>query len=109
LIYLHYFILFGISLFTVSLSFISEPDANPLFAASRLFGSIALFYIGLWLANSYNRVPVSNKVIVAFAATTIVGYLVNLCWLTFPGFVTTSTVVIICNAAILTHYNVTHQ
>lgn len=79
LIYLHYFILFGISLFTVSLTFISEPDANPLFAATRLFGSIALFYIGLWLANSYNRVPVSNKVVVVFAVPLLV------IWSTYAG------------------------
>lgn len=109
LIYLHYFILFGISLFTVSLKFISEPDANPIFAASRLFAGIALVYIGLGLANRYNRIPVSGKLMATFAVTTIVGYLCNLHWHTFPGFVITSTVVIIVNAAILTYYKTVHE
>ena len=60
MIYLHYFILFGISLFTVALKFISEESAQPLFTASCLYGGIFLFYIGLWLANRYNRIIING-------------------------------------------------
>ena len=60
MIYLHYFILFGISLFTVALKFISEESAQPFFTASCLYGGIFLFYIGLWLANRYNRIIING-------------------------------------------------
>lgn len=55
LIYLHYPILFGISLVTVSLNFISESEADLLAAVSYLFCGIGLFYLGIWLARRYNQ------------------------------------------------------
>jgi low temperature requirement protein LtrA len=54
LIYLHYFILFGLSLITVSLKFISEKEANSLFAISCLYGGMLLFYIGITIAITFN-------------------------------------------------------
>ncbi|EEJ72008.1 low temperature requirement protein A [Lactobacillus ultunensis] len=61
LIYLHYFILFGLSLITVSLKFISEKDANYFFAISCLYGGLLLFYIGLTIAIHYNK-PQFNQI-----------------------------------------------
>lgn len=55
LIYLHYFILFGLSLITVSLKFISEKEANSVFAISCLYGGIFLFYVGITIAIHYNK------------------------------------------------------
>ena len=55
LIYLHYFILFGLSLITVSLKFISEKEANSLFAISCLYGGMLLFYIGITIAITFNK------------------------------------------------------
>ena len=55
LIYLHYFILFGLSMVTVALRFIHEPEANHVFAVTFLYVGILLFYIGLDIANYYNQ------------------------------------------------------
>ncbi|WP_258013561.1 low temperature requirement protein A [Lactobacillus amylovorus] len=55
LIYLHYFILFDLSLITVSLKFISEKEANSLFAISCLYGGMLLFYIGITIAITFNK------------------------------------------------------
>lgn len=58
LIYLHYLNLFGLSLITVSLKFISEENANHKFAVSCLYLGILLFYFGIILAGYYNKQPV---------------------------------------------------
>lgn len=55
LIYLHYFIILGISLLTVSLKFIHETEANSIFAVSCLYCGILLIYFGLLLASRYNK------------------------------------------------------
>jgi low temperature requirement protein LtrA len=54
LIYLHYLILFGLSLITVALKFISEKEANANFAIACLYSGLFLFYAGLTLATRYN-------------------------------------------------------
>lgn len=55
LIYLHYPIIFGISMMTVALRFVAEPDVNHLFAVSFLYTGFALMYFGLWVARTYNQ------------------------------------------------------
>lgn len=55
LIYLHYPIIFGISMITVSLRFITERSANAAFATSFLYVGIGLMYLGLWLARHYQQ------------------------------------------------------
>lgn len=102
MIYLHYFILFGISLFTVALKFIHEPEANPLFAVSCLYGGIVIFYLGIWIANRYNRIKIDHKTAGIFIFSTIVGYLVCLSWQSFPVFAVTIAVVTLINAGSLT-------
>lgn len=109
MIYLHYFILFGISLFTVALEFISEPAVHPAFTATCLFSGIGLFYIGLWLANHYNHLVIPPAIIITFALTTIAGFFVSLSWHTFTVFATTAVVVVLVNAVLLTTYNAIHQ
>lgn len=56
LIYLHYLIIFGISMITVALKFVAEPEADATFAISFLYVGIGLFYLGLWVARHYNLV-----------------------------------------------------
>jgi low temperature requirement protein LtrA len=51
---LHYLILFGLSLITVALKFISEKEANANFAIACLYSGLFLFYAGLTLATRYN-------------------------------------------------------
>lgn len=109
MIYLHYFILFGISLFTVALKFISEESAQPLFTASCLYGGIALFYIGLWLANHYNRIIINGRVVSFFIATTIAGFLVASFWPLFATFTISIAVVTLINAACLTSHTLKHN
>lgn len=80
LIYLHYFILFGLSLITVSLKFIAETDANRIFVVSCLYLGILLFYIGLSLAVPYNKpkYQYQRSIIVTFLLSVPVGYIILL-------------------------------
>lgn len=92
LIYLHYFILFGLSLITVSLKFIGEKDANPFFALSCLYGGMLLFYVGLLIAFPYNKTKYRhfNKVnMFSFIITLLLGYIICLL---HPTLLTTTVV-----------------
>ncbi|KRM23422.1 low temperature requirement protein A [Latilactobacillus graminis] len=104
IIYLHYFILFGISFFTVALKFISEETAQPFFAITCLYGGVVLFYIGLSIANQYNQIIANKGVVVTFILTTLLGYLTSLCWQIFPVFVISITSVTIINVTCLTSF-----
>lgn len=82
LIYLHYFILFGLSLITVSLKFISEKEANSLFAISCLYGGMLLFYIGITIAITSNK-PQYNSInkmnlIGWIVSSLLIGYAISL-------------------------------
>lgn len=102
LIYLHYLILFGLSLITVSLKFIHEEDSNMLFAISCLYGGMLLFYCGLIIAKPYNKKRYQNNKpfdsIIVFLAL-ILGYLISLVSQNFEIIVTVATVVSLLNAA----------
>lgn len=73
LIYLHYLIIFGISLITVSIKFIHETDANSWFAVLCLYCGISLFYLGLLFATRYNKpqFKLRKSTILVFLITTL--------------------------------------
>lgn len=106
LIYLHYFIIFGLSLVTVALKFINEPEANATFAVTVLYLGIALFYIGLAIANYYNQkhLKTNQHVKLAFIISTIVGYGLSLMnsQILFVSLV--AVLVIVMNAGVLVHF-----
>ena len=106
LIYLHYFILFGLSMVTVALRFIHEPEANHVFAVSFLYVGIALFYIGLDIANYYNQrhLRVSPVVKGAFIAVTLAGYLVSLTSHEFALLTLVAALVTVINAGMLVRF-----
>ena len=66
MIYLHYFILFGLSLITVAMKFIDDAEAHPRFAGTCMYLGFALLYIGLAIANYYNKVKVNKTVVSIF-------------------------------------------
>lgn len=103
LIYLHYFIIFGISLLTVSLKFIHEETANSIFAVSCLYCGILLIYFGLLLASKYNKVQFSLRktTIFTFILSTIIGFGICLYNSSFEVIVTTTCLVIAFNIAYL--------
>lgn len=81
LIYLHYLILFGLSLVTVSLKFINEKDANMVFAVSCLYGGMLLFYLGLTVAVHYNKPQfrqINRGNVAGFLITLLIGYFICL-------------------------------
>lgn len=106
LIYLHYFILFGLSLVTVALKFISDPDANPTFAITFLYLGIGLFYVGLALANYYNQTHLRVTWLVKgnFVLTTLLGYGVSLVAHQFTVITVVVAVVVVVNAAVLVRF-----
>lgn len=66
MISLHYFILFGLSLITVAMKFIDDAEAHPRFAGTCMYLGFALLYIGLAIANYYNKVKVNKTVVSIF-------------------------------------------
>lgn len=103
LIYLHYFILFGLSLITVSLKFINEKDANMFFAVSCLYSGMLLFYIGLWIATRYNKArfqKIGALDNIGMLITLLAGYIVSLLFPSFDLIVIMATIVSFLNAAI---------
>ena len=74
MIYLHYFILFGLSLVTVAMKFIGDTEADQRFAVICMYFGFALFYIGLGIANYYNKVKVNKTVVSIFIVSTIAGF-----------------------------------
>ena len=105
LIYLHYFIIFGISLITVSLKFIHEEDANSWFAATCLYCGILLFYFGLAISTRYNKqeFDLNKKTIGIFLLTTIIGFIICLFAPEFEVITITTVLVVAINAGYLTH------
>lgn len=103
LIYLHYFIIFGISLLTVSLKFIHEEEANSIFAVSCLYFGILLIYFGLLLASYYNKkvYPLTVKTILMFLLTVLFGYGICLYNSSFEVITITTCLVVIINCAYL--------
>ena len=104
LIYLHYFILFGLSLITVSLKFISEPT-NLLTAASGLYLGLTLFYIGVLIANYYN--PTTFKIyfknIFLIFCILAIGFIISLLFNNFATIAITTAIVTTLIAAIYVH------
>lgn len=76
LIYLHYLILFGLSLITVSLSFIGETHFDKQVAVECLYIGLALFYAGILLAARYNRknLQLASGVVTLFILVTLGGF-----------------------------------
>lgn len=110
LIYLHYLIIFGISLITVSIKFIHEADANSWFAVLCLYCGIGLFYLGLLFATRYNKLQFKLKksTITIFLTTTLIGTISCLIWSSFEVIVILTFVIVIINISWLVHVNLPH-
>lgn len=76
LIYLHYSILFGISLVTIGFRFINEAHFNALFANCLLYAGIAVFYFGIFLSDVYNKRQLQKKpiVLITHIITMVIGF-----------------------------------
>jgi len=103
LIYLHYPILFGISLITVSLNFIEEAEMSKGFAVGVLYAGIVLLYSGLYLADYYNKVNLKKElhVKICFIGSTVIGLLVSLFAPTFEIIVITTVIITVLNSIVL--------
>lgn len=106
LIYLHYLIIFSISLITVGFKFINEKEASSYFAVLCLYVGISLFYLGLSLASKYNKVrfSLSAGVIVAISVLTLGGCLICLYLPDFKVISITTCLITFLNALILVHH-----
>lgn len=105
LIYLHYFIIFGISLITVSLKFIHEKEANSWFAVACLYVGILLFYFGLAISTRYNKYEfnLNKKTIAVFLTTTIIGFIICVFLPDFKVITIVTLIAIAINASYLTY------
>ncbi|WP_125707449.1 low temperature requirement protein A [Lacticaseibacillus porcinae] len=103
LIYLHYPIIFGISMITVSLRFITERAANGVFAISFLYGGIALLYLGLWLARGYqhDQYQLGNTRYWVIAGILPVAYVAALVLSSALGTIVVTLVATLCCCALL--------
>lgn len=55
LIYLHYPIIFGLSMINVAIELVTNAAANHIFAVSFLYVGLTLLNFGIWLAQRYNK------------------------------------------------------
>ncbi|MBB1098628.1 low temperature requirement protein A [Limosilactobacillus sp. WF-MT5-A] len=106
MIYLHYFILFGLSLVTVAMKFIDDTEADPRFAVTCMYFGFALFYIGLGIANYYNKVRVNKTVVSIFIVSTIAGFGISWFYSAFTLVVIIMTAVTLINAVTLTRFRI---
>lgn len=106
LIYLHYLIIFSISLITVGLKFISEEQASSYFSVLCLYAGISLFYLGLGLASQYNKkqFSISHGLIAFVAALILIGCLICLHWPIFEVIAITTCLVTFISAFALVHH-----
>ncbi len=101
LIYLHYLVLFGLSLMTAAIELQHEVENGLLRpAAVMFFIGLALFYCGLALANHYNkpRFVVTPVVVVIFAVSTVAGGVVCCVWPVRMVLIAAETIVTLINA-----------
>lgn len=109
LIYLHYPIIFGLSLVTVSLHFVADAESNLNFAVTALYIGIGLLLFGTWVAKHYNQAAFlnHNHMGVWFTLTTLVGYALSLWFDAFPEIVTTTAImtVIACSYTVYYHFH----
>lgn len=110
LIYLHYLIIFGISLITVSIKFTHETDANSWFAVLCLYCGISLFYLGLLFATRYNKpqFKLRKPTILVFLITTLIGAISCLIWSSFEVITILTFIIVAINICWLVHLNLPH-
>ena len=103
LIYLHYPILFGISLITVSLNFIEEAEMSKAFSVGVLYAGIILFYAGLYLADYYNKSTIIKRpyVRICFGVSTLLALVVSLFAPTFEIIVLATFAATVLNSFVL--------
>lgn len=100
LIYLHYPILFGISLITVALDFIGEAEFSKPAAATILYTGLALFYLGIFLADFYNKAAIKKErhVQLFFIFSTLIGFIICNLIPSFTSIVIVTTLFTMANA-----------
>ncbi|MFC6177012.1 low temperature requirement protein A [Companilactobacillus huachuanensis] len=100
LIYLHYPVLFGISLITVSLDFIGEEEFSKTAATMILYAGLILFYLGIFLADIYNKSNIKKErhVKIIFIASTLLGLLFCNLFKNFDAIVLITTLVTVINS-----------
>ncbi|MFD1410167.1 low temperature requirement protein A [Lapidilactobacillus gannanensis] len=102
LIYLHYPILFGLSLITVSWDFLRSTIINNSFAVFCLYSGIGLLYLGNYLAQSYNRTSFKTPHWLNFTivGTTLMGCLICISQPQFTIIVSVTMVVVLINVSL---------
>jgi low temperature requirement protein LtrA len=105
MIYLHYPILFGVSLITVSLSFIHEEEINQIFSICLLYVGIVLFYLGLFIADYYDLEVINKELHVKwmFTISTIIGFIISIISQDFSIVVVVTALVTVINSITLSH------
>lgn len=100
LIYLHYLILFGLSLITVALSFIHEEHFAKSVAITCLYIGLGLFYLGILCGSRYNKTGLSPTKNLAFVFVVSLGLGASLSyWMaSFSGIVGATFGVTLANA-----------
>lgn len=111
LIYLHYPIIFGISLVTVALAFVHEESLSKNFALFCLYFGIILFYIGIFIASYYNKkeLKLSLKLPMIFAAILLISFITSFILPFFEVIILATTSATFINAFIFSYYMVHHR
>ncbi|WP_338214250.1 low temperature requirement protein A [Companilactobacillus muriivasis] len=110
LIYLHYPVLFGLSLITVSLDFISETEFSKTAAIMILYTGLMMFYIGTFLADVYNKSNIKKErhVKIIFVVSTLIGLLLCYIFPNLDAIVVITAIVTVINSFTLSQ-SIVHQ
>jgi low temperature requirement protein LtrA len=80
MIYLHYFIFFGLSLITVALGFLSEKNISYAFSLITLYSGMSLFLAGIFISSVYNKEQINypKKMIAIYFLSIYLAFIIAL-------------------------------
>lgn len=75
-LYAHFFVVLGLIMVTVSLSYLKQAGANHYFVINFLLAGLASFYLGTLAHNKYNRIKLTKKELSVYCGVYLLGAVV---------------------------------
>ncbi len=75
-LYAHFFVVLGLIMVTVSLSYLKQAGANHYFVINFLLAGLASFYLGTLAHNKYNRIKLTQKELSVYCGVYLLGAVV---------------------------------
>lgn len=111
LIYLHYFILFGLMIITSSLSYAHASEITSFNLINSLHVGLLLFYFGLFLASPFNKINLKlpTFMIMLFVITACLSWIISILFNDTINVTATTAIVTLINSVSFSAYMVRHN